>query len=104
MAQQQDDPVRGTTMRWTFTDGPTAGSTYEHAFSKSGTVRFKTVGGGPDSAKGASAAKAKKPRKPEAPKYAAVRAADDAYAVSYLSGSGYTLTVVLNFKDHTMVG
>ena len=109
MAQQPDDPVRGTTMRWTFTDGPTAGSTYEHAFSKSGTVRFKPVGGGPDSAKGASAAKkkpakAKKPRKPEAPKYAAMRAADDAYAVSYLSGSGYTLTVVLNFKDHTMVG
>ena len=33
-----------------------------------------------------------------------MRAADDAYAVSYLSGSGYTLTVVLNFKDHTMVG
>jgi hypothetical protein len=109
MAQQQDDPVRGTTMRWTFTDGPTAGSTYEHTFSKSGTVRFKPVGGGPDSAKGASAAKkkpakARKPSTPEAPKYAALRAADDAYAVSYLSSSGYTLTVVLNFKDHTIVG
>ena len=33
-----------------------------------------------------------------------MRAADDAYAVSYLSGSGYTLTVVLNFKDGGMVG
>ena len=113
MAQPGDDPVKGTTMRWTFTEGPTAGSTYEHTFSKSGTVKFKPVGGGPDAAKpaakGASSAKKKpakaaKPSKPEAPKYAAMRASDDAYAVSYLSGSGYTLTVVLNFKDHTMVG
>ena len=111
MAQTGDDPLRGTTMRWTFTEGPTAGSTYEHTFSKSGTVKFKPVGGGPDAAKaakGASApkkpAKAKKPATPEAPKYAAQRAADDVYAVSYLSGSGYTLTVVLNFKDKTMVG
>ena len=108
MAQPEDDPVRGKTMRWTFTDGPTAGSTYEHTFSKTGTVRFKPVGGGPDAAKPAPKAAAKKkaakPAKPESPKYAAMRAADDAYAVSYLSGSGYTLTVVLNFEDNTMVG
>lgn len=111
MAQGGDDPVRGTTMRWTFTDGPTAGSTYEHTFSKSGTVKFKAVGGGPDAAKpakGASAPrkapKAKKPTPPEAPKYAALRAADDVYAVSYLSSSGYTLTVALNFNDKTLVG
>lgn len=112
MAQPEDDPVRGKTMRWAFTGGPTAGSTYEHTFSKSGTVKFKPVGAGPDggkpAAKGAAkkkkAAKSAKPAKPEAPKYAAMRAADDAYAVSYLSGSGYTLTVVLNFKDNTMVG
>jgi hypothetical protein len=30
--------------------------------------------------------------------------ADDVYAVSYLSTSGYTLTVILNFRDHRMVG
>src|ERR1043165_9507495 len=98
MAQPDDDPVRGKTMRWSFTDGPTAGSTYEHTFSKSGTVKFKAVGGGDATkpAKGASAPKkapkAGKPSKLEAPKYAAMRAADEAYAVSYLSGSGYTLT------------
>jgi hypothetical protein len=111
MAQADDDPVRGKTMRWTFTDGPTAGSTYEHAFGKNGTVKFKLVGGGgaaqPD-AKGKAAkkkpAQAKKPDKPDAPKYAAMRAADGAYAVSYLSGSGYTLTVVLNLPDKTLVG
>jgi hypothetical protein len=102
MAQPDDDPVRGKTMRWTFTHGPTAGSTYEHTFSQSGTVKFKPVGGGPDGGK--PAAKSAKPAKPESPKYAAMRAADDVYAVSYLSGSGYTLTVVLNFKDNTIVG
>ena len=110
MAQAEDDPVRGKTMRWTFTEGPTAGSTYEHAFAKNGTVKFKQVGGegaAPD-AKGMAArkkpAKAKKPDKPDAPKYAAMRAADGAYAVSYLSGSGYTLTVVLNLAEKTLVG
>jgi hypothetical protein len=108
MNQPADDPIRGKTMRWTFTDGPTAGSTYEHTFGKSGTVKFKPVGGGAGTAKpaakGAAKKKAAKPAKPDNPKYAAMRAADDAYAVSYLSGSGYTLTVVLNFKDNTMVG
>jgi len=111
MAQADDDPVRGKTMRWRFTDGPTAGSTYEHAFGKNGTVKFKLVGGEgaarPD-AKGKAAkkkpAQAKKPDKPDTPKYAAMRAADGAYAVSYLSGSGYTLTVVLNLADKTLVG
>ena len=109
MAQGEDDPVRGKTMRWRFTDGPTAGSTYEHTFSKSGTVRFKPVGGRPEAAKAPAKSAARKKKaakraKPESPKYAAMRAADDAYAVSYLSGSGYTLTVVLNFKDGGMVG
>jgi septal ring-binding cell division protein DamX len=111
MAQADDDPVRGKTMRWTFTDGPTAGSTYEHVFGQNGTVKYKLVGGGgaakPD-AKGKAAqkkpAKATKPDKPDSPKYAAMRAANDVYAVSYLSGSGYTLTVVLNHADKTLVG
>jgi len=111
MAQADDDPVRGQTMRWTFTEGPTAGSTYEHTFAKNGTVKFKQVGGAANAARADAKsaakkkpAKAKKADKPEAPKYAAVRAADDAYAVSYLSGSGYTLTVVLNLANHTLVG
>ena len=110
MAQADDDPVRGKTMRWTFTEGPTAGSTYEHAFGKNGTVQFKQVGGegAAPGAKGKAAKKkpanAKKPDKPDTPKYAAMRAADGAYAVSYLSGSGYTLTVVLNLADKTLVG
>jgi hypothetical protein len=102
MAEPDDDPIRGKTHRWTFTDGPTAGKTYEHTFNKNGTVAFKEVGGA--AASESTAKKAAPPKKPDRPRYAAVRAAHDVYAVSYLSGSGYTLTVVLNFKDHGLVG
>jgi hypothetical protein len=107
MAQPDDDPIRGKTHRWTFTDGPTAGKTYEHTFNKNGTVAFKEVGGaapGERTAKKKPAKKGAKPEKPDRPRYAAVRAAHDVYAVSYLAGSGYTLTVVLNFEDHGLVG
>jgi hypothetical protein len=107
MAEPDDDPIRGKTHRWTFTDGPTAGKTYEHTFNKNGTVAFKEVGGaaaGARTAKKKPAKKGAKPKKPDRPRYAAVRAADDVYAVSYLAGSGYTLTVVLNFKDRGLVG
>ena len=97
MAEPDDDPIRGKTHRWTFTDGPTAGKTYEHTFNKNGTVTFKEVGG-------AAARESTAKKKPDRPRYAAVRAADDVYAVSYLGASGYTLTVVLNFKDRGLVG
>lgn len=40
----------------------------------------------------------------EKPEYAAIRVADDIYAVSYLAASGYTLSVVLNFREQRMVG
>jgi hypothetical protein len=40
----------------------------------------------------------------ERPEYAAMRVADDIYAVSYLAPSGYTLTVVLNLRERKMVG
>jgi hypothetical protein len=29
---------------------------------------------------------------------------DDVYLVSYLSGEGFTLTMALNFRDHTVNG
>ena len=37
------------------------------------------------------------------PKYAAEKITDDVCIVSYLSKSGYTLTVVLNFRDGSTV-
>ena len=37
------DLVRGQTLRWTFTDGPTKGTTYEHRFGEDGVVHFHAV-------------------------------------------------------------
>jgi hypothetical protein len=90
--------VRGKTIRMTWTAGPTKGSTHEHVFHEDGTVEWHAPGTQKSSA-GGQAAEVK-----EKPDYAAVRVADDIYAVSYLAGSGYTLTVVLNFREKTIVG
>jgi MoaF N-terminal domain len=92
--------VRGKTIRLTWTEGPTKGTTYEHVFHQDGTVEWHDIAP-PKPQPG----KPQKPAEPkEKPKYAAFRVTDDIYAVSYLAGSGYTLTVVLNFQDHRMVG
>jgi MoaF N-terminal domain len=99
---QRAPAIRGKTIRLTWTEGPTKGKTHEHVFHDDGTVEWHDAPGpqkgGPADApqKGASAK--------EKPEYAAIRVADDIYAVSYLAGSGYTLTVVLNFREHSTVG
>ena len=86
-------PIRGKTIRLTWTEGPTKGATHEHVFHDDGTVEWRDAAG---PQKGASAR--------EKPEYAAIRVADDIFAVSYLAQSGYTLTVVLNFREHKTVG
>jgi hypothetical protein len=85
--------VRGKTIRLVWTEGPTKGTTHEHVFHEDGTVEWREAG---SSAKPGSAK--------ERPPYAAVEVADGIYAVSYLAPSGYTLTVVLNFRARTVVG
>jgi hypothetical protein len=91
--------VRGKTIRLNWTEGPTKGTTYEHVFHEDGTVEWHdTAPPKPQSGK------PQKSGPKERPKYAAFRVADDIYVVSYLAGSGYTLTVVLNFRDHRIVG
>jgi phenolic acid decarboxylase len=90
--QSRIDSLYGKTLRWTFTDGPMAGATYDHTFHKDGTVDFRSVEGS-------------KQGKPTHEKNAAaVKVADDVFVVSYLGASGYTLTVVLNLKHMNMVG
>src|SRR2546428_9775306 len=42
--ERTEDPLRGKTVRWTFEDGPTAGTTFEHRFSPDGTVEYRAVG------------------------------------------------------------
>ena len=39
----QIDSLRGRTVRWTFNDGPTAGTTYEHRFDEDGSIGFRGV-------------------------------------------------------------
>jgi hypothetical protein len=86
------EAIRGKTVRLTWTEGPTRGATHEHVFHQDGTVEWHDAGAG----KGGAAK--------ERPHYAAVEVADGIYAVSYLAASGYTLTVVLNFRDQKVVG
>jgi len=92
---QQATEIRGKTMLFRWTEGPTKGKTYEHVFHQDGTVEYHAADGG---------APAQPQRAKEKPPYAAVKVADGVYAVSYLAPSGYTLTAVLNFDDHKMVG
>jgi hypothetical protein len=84
------DPIRGKTIRWTFIDGPMAKRTFEHTFDEAGTVTYRAIdgnGGKPGSAQ----------------KYEAAEVGTDVWAVSYLSPSGYTLTVVLDYRTSRLV-
>jgi phenolic acid decarboxylase len=87
------EAIRGKTIRLTWTEGPTRGTTHEHVFHQDGTVEWRDAA---DAGKGSAAE--------ERPAYAAVEVADGVYAVSYLAPSGYTLTVVLNFRDQKVFG
>ena len=94
--------ISGKTIRLSWTDGPTKGTTQEHVFHKDGTVAWHSIEKD-GRAKPAESGSAKAPKKPEMPKYAAEKITDDVCIVSYLSKSGYTLTVVLNFRDGSTV-
>jgi len=102
--------LAGRTIRWTFDDGPTAGTTYEHTFSPDGTVTWRDVSakkapakpaeaksGDGNSGNGRSAdGNSKDGKDPEGVPYASFEVAPDVHLVSYLSDSGYTLTVTVN--------
>lgn len=96
--------VRGKTMRWSFTNGPTEGKTYEHVFADDGTVTFKEIGGEKKAASTAETKPAQKPAAKAPPKYSAVDVVDGVELVSYMSNEGFTLTMVLNLRDHSLVG
>lgn len=98
------DQVRGKTIRLSWTDGPTKGSTHEHVFHVDGTVEWHSVGGEEKGAAGTKVTGSKVVKKLERPPYAGIKIVDDVCMISYLSESGYTLTVVLNFINQTTVG
>ena len=79
----------GATVRWSFTEGPTKGSIYEHIFNRDGSVGYRDISEG--KAKG----KITKEKQCSVEKIT-----PGVHVISYLSSSsGYTLTVVLNFED-----
>jgi hypothetical protein len=87
--------VKGRTLRFAWTDGPTAGRTHEHHFHDDGTVDWKAVDG-----EGSG-----RPATPkERPEYFAADVGSQACFVSYLASSGYTLSVVIDFATGTVVG
>jgi hypothetical protein len=84
------DPVRGRTIQWTFRDGPMQNKTYEHTFGEDGSVSFRSVEGD------------KKGKATRVEKYESATVSADVHAVSYLSESGFTLTVVLDFATRRL--
>lgn len=85
--------LAGQTLRWIWTSGPTANQTHEHEFRRDGTMTWRILDG---PAKGKSG---------DEKEYGVEEVANSVYLVSYLSQhSGFTVTVVLNFKEDSMVG
>ena len=83
--------VRGKTIRFTWADGPTKGSTHEHVFHDDGTVEYTSVESGRP-----------KGKYTKEKRYGAMKVSDDVELVSYLAASGYTLTAALNFRDRSL--
>jgi hypothetical protein len=96
---ENSQSLAGQTLRWKFEDGPTAGTTYEHTFRPDGTVVFRDVSAGE---KGMEAEPT--PAETKAPRYASYEVAPSTHLVSYLSDSGYTLTVALNLDTQRCYG
>jgi hypothetical protein len=93
---ERADAIRGKTISLKWTEGPTKGKTYDHVFHVDGTVEWHE--------RDAKVTETPKGAAKERPEYGAMKITDEIYAVSYLAPSGFTLTVVLNFRDNRMVG
>ena len=85
------NPITGHALRFKFADGPVAGKVFDHTFSRNGSVTFREVDGDPNAKPGI------------AEQYHVASLGHDVHAVSYLAPSGYTLTVVLDYKTHKLV-
>jgi hypothetical protein len=85
------NPITGHSLRWTFNDGAMAGKSFDHTFSRNGNVAFREVAGDPNAKAG------------QADRYEVAVVGQDVYAVSYLTPSGHTLTVVMDYKTLKLV-
>ena len=84
------DPLKGTTMRWSYSDGPVQGKLFEHTFTDDGKVGWKFAGDAQASADSNVA-------------YQFARINAEVYVFSYLAGSGYTLTTVVDERSGKIV-
>ena len=98
---QRAAEVRGKTIRFVWTEGPTKGKTHEHTFHDDGTVEWRDTNAATD---GTARETSRSGAKPERVEYGAVKVSSDVTLVSYLADSGYTLSVALNFDDGTIAG
>ena len=85
------NPVTGHSLRFKFVDGPVAGKSFDHTFSRNGHVTFREVDGDPNAKPGV------------ADQYLVASLGPECHAVSYLAPSGYTLTVILDYKMMKLV-
>lgn len=95
MGTKRGDFVTGRKLRLAWTEGPTAGKAYDHVFHENGTVDFNAAG---------SASTGRDGGKQDGPAFQAFMVDEDVCLFSYLSSSGYTLTVALNLPERTAVG
>ena len=87
----QTNPITGHSLRFKFADGPMAGKSIDHTFSRNGQVTFREAGGDPNAKPGS------------ADQYQVASLGPDVHALSYLAGNGYTLTVVMDYKTMKLV-
>jgi len=104
-SQKPMNPLRGKTMRFTFHEGPTKGASYDHTFRDDDTVTWRDSASPKrdEPSEKASVKNGKSDKEPPT-EYGSFQVADDVYVVSYLSKSGYTLTVALNFETDELFG
>ena len=82
------DPFTGKTLRWSYVDGPVKGQTFEHVFGRDGMVVYRQPG-----------AESTEKRI----HYEVAPVGEDAFAVSYLSTNGWTLTTILDTRTGKIV-
>jgi len=96
-SNQQSDPVAGKTIRFAWQDGPTKGKVHEHVFHEDGTVEWHDADVAGDWRRGQDAGA-------ERVKFADEPLTNGMRLVSYLSKSGYTLTIVLDARNEKISG
>ena len=85
--------IKGHTVRWKWTEGPTAGKVYDHTFGADGSVVFREV---KDGVPQGNASRARQS--------GTFALSSDVEIVSYLSDHGFTLTVAMNYDSGKMYG